>query len=68
MRGCADGWRNDGVVDVGVLLLLIGAVLGGSVAVALVAARIGIPSLVAFLGLGMLLGSDGLGGSTRCWA
>jgi NhaP-type Na+/H+ and K+/H+ antiporter len=36
-------------VDVGVLLLVVGAVLAGSVIVALGAARIGVPSLVAFL-------------------
>jgi cell volume regulation protein A len=49
-------------VDVGTLLLLVGAVLAGSILVALGAARVGVPSLVAFLALGMLLGSDGPGG------
>jgi cell volume regulation protein A len=49
-------------VDEGLLLLLVGAVLGASVIVALGAARTGLPVLVAFLGLGMLLGSDGPGG------
>jgi cell volume regulation protein A len=49
-------------VDVGILLLSVGAVLGGSVLVALGASRVGVPSLVVFLGLGMLLGSDGPGG------
>ena len=44
------------------MLLLVGAILGASVAVAFVAARTGLPVLVAFLGLGMLLGSDGPGG------
>ena len=44
------------------MLLLVGAILAGSILVALGAARIGVPSLVAFLALGMLLGSDGPGG------
>jgi cell volume regulation protein A len=49
-------------VDEGLILLLFGAVLAASVLVALLASSKGVPSLVAFLGLGMLLGSDGLGG------
>jgi cell volume regulation protein A len=49
-------------VDEGLLLLLVGAILAASIAVALGAARTGLPVLVAFLGLGMLLGSDGPGG------
>jgi potassium/hydrogen antiporter len=49
-------------VDEGLLLLLVGAVLAASIVVALGAARTGLPVLVAFLGLGMLLGSDGPGG------
>jgi cell volume regulation protein A len=49
-------------MDVGLLLLCVGAVLGGSVLVALGAARVGVPVLVVFLGLGMLLGTDGPGG------
>ena len=44
------------------MLLLVGAILAGSIVVALGAARVGVPSLVAFLALGMLLGSDGPGG------
>jgi cell volume regulation protein A len=44
------------------ILLLVGAVLAASIVVALGASRTGVPSLVAFLALGMLLGSDGLGG------
>ncbi len=44
------------------MLLVVGAILAGSILVALGAARVGVPSLVAFLVLGMLLGSDGPGG------
>jgi cell volume regulation protein A len=46
----------------GTILLLVGAVLTASIVVALGASRTGVPSLVAFLALGMVLGSDGLGG------
>jgi cell volume regulation protein A len=49
-------------VDEGLILLLVGAVLAASIVVALGAARTGLPVLVAFLALGMLLGSDGPGG------
>jgi cell volume regulation protein A len=49
-------------MDVGTMLLVVGAILAGSILVALGAARVGVPSLVAFLVLGMLLGSDGPGG------
>ena len=44
------------------MLLVFGAVLALSVVLALGAARTGLPVLVAFLALGMLLGSDGPGG------
>lgn len=44
------------------MLLVIGAILAASILVALGAHRAGVPSLVAFLALGMLLGSDGPGG------
>jgi cell volume regulation protein A len=43
-------------------MLLVGLVLAGSIVVALGAARTGLPVLVAFLAIGMLLGSDGPGG------
>jgi cell volume regulation protein A len=42
-------------------MLAVGGVLALSVAVALGAAKSGLPALVAFLGLGMVLGSDGPG-------
>jgi potassium/hydrogen antiporter len=44
------------------MLLLVGVVLAASIVVALGAARTGLPVLVAFLGLGMVIGSDGPGG------
>jgi cell volume regulation protein A len=43
-------------------MLAVGAVLAAAVAIAFGAARTGLPALVAFLGLGMVLGSDGPGG------
>jgi len=49
-------------LNIGLVMLLVGAVLAASVGVALGAAQSGLPALVAFLGLGMLLGSDGPGG------
>ena len=48
-------------MDEGLLLLAVGGVLAASVLLALGAARTGLPVLVAFLALGMLLGSDGPG-------
>ena len=51
-----------GALNIGLAMLAVGAVLAASVAVALGAARSGLPALVAFLGLGMVLGSDGPGG------
>ena len=45
----------------GLILLIVGGVLAAGVMVAIGAMRIGVPSLVAFLVLGMLLGSEGLG-------
>ena len=49
-------------MEAGTVLLLVGAILAGSLVVALGAARVGVPSLIAFLVLGMVLGSDGIGG------
>ncbi len=49
-------------MDEGLLLLLVGAVLAASIVLALGAARTGLPVLVVFLALGMLLGSEGPGG------
>ena len=40
-----------GRVEVGTMLLLVGAILAGGIAVAFGAARVGVPSLVAFLAL-----------------
>src|SRR5262249_44060642 len=48
--------------DVGTMLLVVGGILTASIVVALGASRTGVPALVAFLALGMLLGSDGPGG------
>src|SRR4051794_26334760 len=56
------GSRDDAAVDEGLVLLLVGAILASSLVVALGASRTGVPLLVAFLALGMLLGSDGPGG------
>ncbi len=44
------------------MLLIVGAILAASIVIALGATRAGFPVLVAFLALGMLLGSDGPGG------
>src|SRR5881392_429982 len=49
-------------MNLGVTMLVVGCVLAASVAVAFGAAKSGLPALVAFLALGMLLGSDGPGG------
>jgi potassium/hydrogen antiporter len=43
------------------LILAAGALLAAGVATSLVAARIRVPALVLFLGVGMAIGSDGLG-------
>jgi cell volume regulation protein A len=49
-------------MNIGLTMLAVGAILAASVLVALGAARSGLPALASFLGLGMLLGSDGPGG------
>jgi potassium/hydrogen antiporter len=46
----------------GTLILVAGAMLAGGLGATLVAGRIRVPGLVLFLGLGMALGSDGIGG------
>jgi potassium/hydrogen antiporter len=43
------------------LILVAGALLAGGIIASLLANRVRVPSLVLFLGLGMAIGSDGLG-------
>src|SRR4051812_30002271 len=45
----------------GQLILVAGALLAAALAASLLAGRIRVPGLVLFLGLGMAIGSDGLG-------
>ena len=47
--------------DDGQLILVAGALLAGGVLASFLATRVRVPSLVLFLGLGMLLGSDAVG-------
>jgi cell volume regulation protein A len=54
--------EEPGPLSIGLAMLAVGGVLAASVAVALGAAKSGLPALAAFLGLGMVLGSDGPGG------
>jgi cell volume regulation protein A len=54
------GCDGSGVTD-GHLILAAGALLAAGLLASLLAGRLRVPSLVLFLGLGMLLGSDGLG-------
>jgi potassium/hydrogen antiporter len=49
-----------GVTD-GEMILVAGALLAAGIAASLLAARIRLPGLLLFLGLGMLVGSDGTG-------
>src|SRR5215207_9946691 len=44
------------------LILIGGALLAAGIAAALVADRVRVPGLILFLGLGMLIGEEGLGG------
>jgi cell volume regulation protein A len=46
----------------GELILLAGALMGAGILAAFVADRVRIPGLLLFLGLGMLAGSEGIGG------
>ena len=48
-------------MTVGQLVLATGAMLAAGIAATLVAGRLRLPGLVLFLGLGMAIGSDGLG-------
>ncbi len=48
-------------VSDGELILVAGALLAAGIAASLVAARIRLPGLLLFLGLGMAIGSDGFG-------
>ena len=45
----------------GPLILIVGALLAAGVIASLVAGRLRVPGLVLFLGLGMVIGSDGVG-------
>ena len=45
----------------GELILVAGALLAAGLAAALLASRLQVPSLILFLGVGMLIGSDGTG-------
>ena len=44
------------------LILIGGLLLAAGIAAAMVADRVRVPGLILFLGLGMLVGSEGLGG------
>jgi potassium/hydrogen antiporter len=48
-------------MSVGQMVLATGAMLGAGIAATLLAGRLRLPGLVLFLGLGMAVGSDGLG-------
>jgi potassium/hydrogen antiporter len=48
-------------VEAGTTILVAGALLAGALGASLLAGRLRVPGLVAFLGLGMAVGSDGFG-------
>jgi cell volume regulation protein A len=48
-------------MEIGTILLIVGALLAGGIAVSQLGDRVRVPGLVLVIGLGMLLGSDGLG-------
>jgi potassium/hydrogen antiporter len=48
-------------VEAGPTILVAGALLAGALGASLLAGRLRVPGLVAFLGLGMAVGSDGFG-------
>lgn len=60
MSARGSGERGAIVADA-VSILVVGGLLAAGVAVSLVATRLRLPALVLFLGLGMAIGSDGLG-------
>src|SRR3954451_11750843 len=55
------GQRTFGSVHDGQLILIAGALLGAGLLASLLAGRGRVPSLLLFLGVGMAIGSDGLG-------
>ena len=54
-------WHPHGAMSDGELILVAGALLAAGIAASLLAARVRLPGLLLFLGLGMVIGSDGLG-------
>src|SRR3954451_13151477 len=55
------GQRTFGSVHDGQLILIAGALLGAGLLASLLAGRVRVPSLLLFLGVGMAIGTDGLG-------
>src|SRR4051812_1492825 len=48
-------------VEAGTMILVAGALLATALGASLLAGRLRVPGLVAFLGIGMAVGSDGFG-------